>query len=248
MDIIFSPFNIIGKEINWEWEDEQLLEHNIIFIEAITEAFPQFCLQCIIFKEFGIFKLIQIPKLFTPSINIILCCSKRYGFIKDKQNYWFFTMNNLKYCIVLVIPISSFFFQTSQFAFNKYLSRPESFMPAVLLHPCFSLTIGWIFHKFHNHIFINPSKYNIASRILKLPAMLYLQMILVIPALISYSTPTLWTTSDQKIGTLRVIRQPGDDKLFFYQLFPEVPGLQVNPGDCNLPDVSKLIIDMISVT
>ena len=77
--------------------------------------------------------------------------------------------------------------------------------------------------------------------------MLYLQMILVIPALISYSTPTLWATSDQKLESLKALRQPGDDKLFFYQLFPEVPGLQVNPGDCDLPDASKLIIDIISV-
>ena len=215
-------------------EYELLLEHSVIFLEAITEAFPQFCFQCIIFKEFGIFKWIQIPRLFMPSINILLCCSKRLALIKTKQDPGFFTITNIKYFLILLIPITSFFFQISQFAFNKHLSRPESFVPAVLLHPCFSLTIGCIFHMIHQFLFKNPSRYNIASRILKLPVMFYLQMILVIPALISYSSPTLWSTSDQKVENLR---QPGDDKLYFYRLFPEIPVFQVNPEDCNLYNI-----------
>ena len=227
--------NIIGKELPQELEYELLLEHSIIFIEAITEAFPQFCFQCIIFKEFGIFKIIQIPRLFMPSINILLCCSKRYGLITTKQDPGLFTIKNLKHCIVLIIPITSFFFQISQFAFNKFLSRPESFVPAILLHPCFSLSIGGFFHTIHKQVFKNPSKYNLAARILKLPVMFYLQMILVIPAFVSYSTPTLWSTSDQKMEDLR---QPGEDRLFFYRLFPEIPGLQVNPEDCNLYNIN----------
>ena len=225
----------IGKELPQEFEDDLLIEHSILFIETITEAFPQFCFQCIIFKEFGIFKLIQIPRLFMPSISILLCCSRRYGLMNSKKDPGLFTIDNAKNCIILLFPITSFFFQISQFAFNKHLSRPESFVPAALIHPCFSLTIGYIFHTIQKFLFKNPSRYNIASRILKLPVMFYLQMKLVVPALISYTTPTLWSTSDQKLENLR---QPGDDRLFFYRLFPEIPRFQVNPEDCDLYDIN----------
>ena len=225
-------YHSVGKELPLQLDYELLLEHNIVFIEALTEAFPQFCFQCIIFKEFGIFYKIQIPKLFMPSLNILLCFSKRYALIKNKQDPGLLSWTNTKYCMILSIPIISFFFQMSQFSFNKYLSRPESFVPAILAHPCFALSFGWIFHKIHKML-INKHSKCIPSRIIKLPVMLYFQLILVIPAIISFSTHTLMETDDQIL-----FREPGEDKLFFYRLFPELMKDQVNPEDCNLYDIN----------
>ena len=183
----------------------------IVFIEAVTEAFPQFCFQCIIFKEFGIFKLIQIPKLFMPSINILLCFAKRHAYIKNQEDPGLFTMMNLKYCLFWIIPVTSFFFQISQFAFNKRLSRIESLIPAILVHPCISLPMGWIFHKI-SKLWINKISKSccrnlknrvvariasicseIINRILKIPIMFYLQLVMIIPAIIRHSTSLNYT-------------------------------------------------------
>ena len=135
-----------GAEQTKDSPEELLISDNIKFLEAMTEGLPQFALNCMIYREYGVIKNIawlQVPKLFIPFLNILLCFGRREAFLKDKEEPGLGKLAGK--CAYWLVSVSCFFGAMYYWSFSKYFSRMKVYLPMIAIHPLFAIFNGWIF-------------------------------------------------------------------------------------------------------
>ena len=81
---IHRDYNVIwrkGQELPEELDKEKCFAHNISFLEATSESIPQFCLQIVILREFGISTdvregFFQVTSLVTSLVSFCILFAK----------------------------------------------------------------------------------------------------------------------------------------------------------------------------
>ena len=104
MWFIRLKFFVKRKDIPNITEEEKLFEHQIMFVESTSESLLQFCLSCVIIRQFGIIKAdtfghslwrwVQILSVFTSGLSLYMNFVKVNSLISYNIRIQIFDIHN----------------------------------------------------------------------------------------------------------------------------------------------------------